>query len=97
MLQQFKRAIGVAIVRGNANHKLGRMHYVRGRQRRQLTRADPTTATTDTNQAKRGDQAGTRNTPQKGIQRSNNSEMGMLSACLNPHALIVTWLIDSEN
>ena len=30
MLQQFKRAIGVAIVRGNANHKLGRMHYVRG-------------------------------------------------------------------
>ena len=30
MLQQFKRAIGVAVVRGNANHKLGRMHYVRG-------------------------------------------------------------------
>ena len=30
MLQQFRRAIGVAIVRGNANHKLGRLHYVRG-------------------------------------------------------------------
>ena len=30
MLHQFRRAIGVAIVRGNANHKLGRMHYVRG-------------------------------------------------------------------
>ena len=30
MLQQFRRAIGVAIVRGNANHKLGRPHYVRG-------------------------------------------------------------------
>ena len=30
MLNQFKRAIGIAIVRGNANHKLGRMHYVRG-------------------------------------------------------------------
>ena len=30
MLQQFKRAIGVAIVRGHVNHKLGRMHYVRG-------------------------------------------------------------------
>ena len=30
MMQQFKRAVGVAIVRGNANHKLGRMHYVRG-------------------------------------------------------------------
>ena len=29
MLQQFKRAIGVAIVRGNAKHKLGRLHYVR--------------------------------------------------------------------
>ena len=30
MLHQFKRAVGVAIVRGNANHKLGRLHYVRG-------------------------------------------------------------------
>ena len=29
MLQQFKRAIGVAIVRGNAKHKLARLHYVR--------------------------------------------------------------------
>ena len=28
MLQQFKRAIGVVIVRGNAKHKLGRLHYV---------------------------------------------------------------------
>ena len=30
MLQQFRRAIGVAIVRGNAKHwKLGRLHYIR--------------------------------------------------------------------
>ena len=29
MLQQFRRAIGVAIVRGNAKLKLSRMHYVR--------------------------------------------------------------------
>ena len=29
MHQQFKRAIGVAIVRGNAKHRLGRLHYVR--------------------------------------------------------------------
>ena len=29
MLQQFKRAIGVTIVSGNARHKLGRLHYVR--------------------------------------------------------------------
>ena len=28
MLQHFRRAIGIAIVRGNANHKLGRLHYV---------------------------------------------------------------------
>ena len=28
MLQQFRRAIGVDIVKGNANHKLGRLHYV---------------------------------------------------------------------
>ena len=28
MLQQFKRAISVTIVRGNAKHKLGRLHYV---------------------------------------------------------------------
>mmetsp|Transcript_13501 Transcript_13501/g.29224 ORF Transcript_13501/g.29224 Transcript_13501/m.29224 type:complete len:83 (-) Transcript_13501:101-349(-) len=29
MLQQFKRAIGVAIVRGQAEHKMARMHYSR--------------------------------------------------------------------
>ena len=29
MLQQFRRAIGVAIIRGNAKHKLGLLHYVR--------------------------------------------------------------------
>ena len=29
MLQQFRRAVGVAIVRGNAQHKLSRLHYVR--------------------------------------------------------------------
>lgn len=29
MLQQFRRAIGVAIIRGQANHKLARLHYVR--------------------------------------------------------------------
>ena len=29
MLHQFKRALGVAIVRGNAQHKLSRLHYVR--------------------------------------------------------------------
>ena len=30
MMQQFKRAIGVTIVSGNARHKVGRLHYVRG-------------------------------------------------------------------
>jgi hypothetical protein len=29
MLQQFRRAIGVAIVQGNAKYKLGHLHYVR--------------------------------------------------------------------
>ena len=29
MLQQFRRAIGVAIVRGNAELRRGRLHYVR--------------------------------------------------------------------
>ncbi len=29
MLQQFRRAIRVAIVQGNAKHKLGRLRYVR--------------------------------------------------------------------
>ena len=29
MLQQFKHAIGVAIVHGNAMHKIGRLHYTR--------------------------------------------------------------------
>ena len=30
MLQNIRRAIRVDKVRGNANHKLGRLHYVRG-------------------------------------------------------------------
>ena len=29
MIQQFRRAVGVAIVQGNAKHKLGHLHYVR--------------------------------------------------------------------
>ena len=29
MLQQFRRVIGVGIVRGQAKHKLARLHYVR--------------------------------------------------------------------
>ena len=29
MLQQFKHTIGLAIVRGNVMHKIGRMHYIR--------------------------------------------------------------------
>ena len=29
MLQQFRRAIGVGIVGGQAKHKLARLHYVR--------------------------------------------------------------------
>ena len=33
MQQQFRRAIGVAIVRGNALHKLARLHYVRATAR----------------------------------------------------------------
>ena len=28
MLQQFRRTIGMAIVRGSENHRLGRLHYV---------------------------------------------------------------------
>ena len=30
ILQQFRRDIGVAIVRGNTNHKLGILYYVKG-------------------------------------------------------------------
>ena len=30
MWQQFKRVMGVVVIRGNAMHKLGRLHYVRG-------------------------------------------------------------------
>ena len=30
MLQQFRRALGVTVVRGMAKHKLSRLHYVRG-------------------------------------------------------------------
>ena len=30
MLQQFRRVIRVAIVRGNVHDKLGRLHYVQG-------------------------------------------------------------------
>ena len=30
MLQQFRRALGVTVVRGMAKHKLSHLHYVRG-------------------------------------------------------------------
>ena len=33
MSQQFRRAIGVAIVRGQAKHKISRLHYVRATRR----------------------------------------------------------------
>ena len=38
MLQQFRRALGVTVVRGMAKHKLSRLHcYVRGTVRRRLS------------------------------------------------------------
>jgi len=42
MLQQFRRALGVAAVRGNAKDKLGRLQYVRAK-------ADEAAATTTAN------------------------------------------------
>ena len=82
MMQQFKRAIGVAIVRGNANHKLGRIHYVRGSKEEAAYTCNCNHSDYRYKPSGRGDPAGTNNTPQRDTQRSNNSEMDMPSACL---------------
>ena len=51
-------------------------------QKKQRTRASPTTATTDTSLAKVEDPAGTVSTHKKGTGCFNSSRMGMTSACL---------------
>ena len=82
MLRQFKRAIGVAIVRGNANHKLGRMHYVRGSAEEAAHTCRCNHSDYRYKPSERGGPAGTRSTPQKDTQRFSSLKMGMLSACL---------------
>ena len=51
-------------------------------QKKQPTRAGPTTAITDTNLARGKDQVGTTNTHRKGTDHFNSLRMGMTFACL---------------
>ena len=83
VLQQFRRAIGVGIVRGQAKHKLARLHYVRGKlQPRQLMCVRHIIAITDGNQVRTVERAGTHNMFQKDMELLNNSETVMISVCL---------------
>ena len=83
VLHQFRRAVGVAIVRGNAQHKLSRLHYVRATpQRRPRTPAEPTTATIDGNHTSTDDRFGSHNTPlRKGTGHTNNSGTDTTTVC----------------
>ena len=81
MLQQFRRAIGVAIIQGQANHKLARLHYVRAKEKRRRRHAGKITATTNGDQGNRVVRAGSRNTFQRDTIHSSNSEMVMTSVC----------------
>ncbi len=51
MLQQFRRAIGVAIIGGNAKHKLGRLDMYMSLWRRRQIQVLPTIAITNGTQA----------------------------------------------
>ena len=83
MLQQFKRAIGVAIVSGNARHKLGRLHYVRSRQQtKQHTPAGQATVYIGGEQIKMDGQPGSRSMSRKGTLLLDNFGMGMTFACI---------------
>ena len=74
--------MAIAIVRGNVNHKLGRLHYVRGT-------AEEAAHTCKTNHSnyryrpsQRGDLAGTLRMPQRDMSHFNSSRMDAISACL---------------
>ena len=54
MLQQFRRVISTEIVRGMAELKLSRMHYLRVTKQQRCTRCSPTKAPTTTSRAKGG-------------------------------------------
>jgi len=82
MLQQFKRAIGVAIVRGNAKHKLGRLHYVRATPEEAAAVCRAHQATIVGSQVKTDGQVGTRITCPKVTVPSSSSETGMNSTCI---------------
>ena len=93
MLQQFKRAIGVAIVRSNAKHKLARLHYVRA------TAAEAAyTCRTNHIAIRNGthtgmdEQAGSRNMYPKDTELLNSSEMDMTSVyieCTQSHDMLM--------
>ena len=71
----FHGMIGVRIARGNAEHKIVRLHY--GRKQRQ--HAGATTSTT--NRSREGAATGTQATLQQDTARSSNSETYMTSTC----------------
>ena len=82
MLQQFRRALGVMVVRGMANHKLSRLHYVRATadQRKQSLQQRPTIVIIDGKLGNRGVAAGIPAIHQRDMQLMNNSVMETTSA-----------------
>eukprot|EP00956_Cyclotella_meneghiniana_P040979 scaffold210996_cov63-Cyclotella_meneghiniana.AAC.6 len=76
MLQQFRRALGVMVVRGMANHKLSRLHYgVRATQQRKSLQQMPTIVIIDGKLGDRGVAAGILVIYQRDMQLMNNSVM----------------------
>jgi hypothetical protein len=82
MLQQFRRAIGVGIVWGQAKHKLARLHYVRETAAEAALMLMCVRHIIDGNQVRTVERAGTHNMFQKDMELLNNSETVMISVCL---------------
>jgi hypothetical protein len=82
MQQQFKRAIGVAIVHGNVKHKLRHLHYVcRSVLMRPQTQVGRTTLRASGNPVKTSPQLGTMPVRQRAMQHINSPGMDSALVC----------------
>ena len=82
MLQQFRRAIGVCIVRGQAKLKLSRLHYVRETVAEAADICKQIIARIDGTPTRMVALVGSQRTVQWDTGLLNNSEMDMIFLCL---------------
>jgi len=85
MLHQFKRAVGVgvAIVRGNAKHKMGRLHYFRATEcEAAAVHTKHMTVIVAENLVRMDRLAGSKNISPRGTVQLNSSGMGTIYVCI---------------